>query len=549
MNHMYIFVTALFAALTMVPVLCNWALENNKVDLPDARKIHKTPVPRLGGVAIFLAFLCSQLLYVEMTREMRGILAGGLVIFLTGLLDDLQGLSARSKFVGQFFGCLLAATIGNLWIFNLGNLFGFGAIHLPLALAVPFTLFSCVGLINAINLIDGLDGLAGGVSVVALGAFFVLALQDGNLPAAALSAGLLGALLGFLKYNFFPARIFMGDAGSLTVGYFLAILAIMLTQSPGSIVTPVLPVLILGLPVVDTVWVMSRRLLEGSSPFAADRTHVHHKFLDLGLQHRFTVIVIFAISMFWALASLFWRDRPDWWLLSIYLLVSGVLYLCLRYLTNNRQRFSLFNKDSAEGLRNTATYQRISLLVDRTWLAIAGGGFVYLGLLASFNADAMGRFWQVNGLLFLTAAGLLLITRDGNNPFLLSTVYVAGLLLTLELEPLSRLPFSAGWTLGQVSDLLFCILGILLFCKIAFRRDGDFFISSADLLFFGLSLLFLLLLADDWNLQGSPEVLLKGIIFYVALKLTAARSRRMASLLIASILATLLTVTLRGWWL
>jgi len=549
MNHMYIFVTALFAALTMVPVLCNWALENNKVDLPDARKIHKTPVPRLGGVAIFLAFLCSQLLYVEMTREMRGILAGGLVIFLTGLLDDLQGLSARSKFVGQFFGCLLAATIGNLWIFNLGNLFGFGVIHLPLALAVPFTLFSCVGLINAINLIDGLDGLAGGVSVVALGAFFVLAIQDGNLPAAALSAGLLGALLGFLKYNFFPARIFMGDAGSLTVGYFLAILAIMLTQSPGSIVTPVLPVLVLGLPVVDTVWVMSRRLLEGSSPFAADRTHVHHKFLDLGLQHRFTVIVIFAISMFWALASLFWRDRPGWWLLSIYLLVSGVLYLCLRYLTKNRQRFSLFNKDSAEGLRNTATYQRISLLVDRTWLAIAGGGFVYLGLLASFNADAMGRFWQVNGLLFLTAAGLLLITRDGNNPFLLSTVYVAGLLLTLELEPLARLPFSAGWTLGQVSDLLFCILGVLLFCKIAFRRDGDFFISSADLLFFGLSLLFLLLLADDWNLQGSPEVLLKGIIFYVALKLTAARSRRMASLLIASILATLLTVTLRGWWL
>ena len=126
MNLMYIFVTALFSALILVPFLCRWGLEYGKVDQPDERKVHSKAVPRLGGVAIFLAFLCTMLLYVEMSREVRGVLAGGVVIFLTGLLDDLQGLSARNKFIGQLCGCLLAATIGNLWIVHLGDLFGFG---------------------------------------------------------------------------------------------------------------------------------------------------------------------------------------------------------------------------------------------------------------------------------------------------------------------------------------------------------------------------------------------------------------------------------------
>ncbi|HAD05521.1 MAG TPA: hypothetical protein DCF93_13190 [Desulfuromonas sp.] len=547
MNHVYIFVTALFSALILVPVLCRWGLETGKVDKPDARKVHSKAVPRLGGIAIFLAFLCTMLLYVEMSREVRGLLAGGVVIFLTGLLDDLHGLSARSKFIGQLGGCLLAATIGNLWITRLGDLFGLGTIELPLSLAVPFTLFATVGLINAMNLIDGLDGLAGGISAVALGALLVLANQDGNLPAVALSVGLLGALLGFLKYNFFPARIFMGDAGSLTVGYLLAFLAIMLTQTAGSTVSPVLPVLILGLPIVDTVWVMSRRMLAGTSPFVADRTHVHHQFLDLGLQHRFTVIVIYSISFFWALASLFWRDRPDWWLLTVYLLVSTTLYLVMRYVSRHRERFGLFSKDSSVGLRKTTTYLRLAALADHTCLPIAVAAFVYLGLTALFIAAAGGFFWQLNGLICLCAFALLFLTRDAINPFLLAMVYVAGLVLTLQLERQGGFILGAGWSLGRVSDLLFVTLSVLLTVKIAFRRDGDFFISAADLLFFGLSLFFMFLLGEDQSLQGSPEVLLKGVLFYVALKLTAARSRRMATVLVVGVLGALLTVTLRGW--
>jgi UDP-GlcNAc:undecaprenyl-phosphate/decaprenyl-phosphate GlcNAc-1-phosphate transferase len=340
MHHLYLFMTAMFAALIMVPFLHRWALNTGAVDVPDERKVHRQTTPRIGGIAIFMALLFSTLVYDEMGREVRGILAGGLIIFFTGLIDDLYGLSPRRKFAGEIGATLIAMGVGGLYITNLGNLFGFGAVILPWWLAVPFTLFAVVGVINALNLIDGLDGLAGGVSVIALSTFFLLALIDDNYPVMALCAALLGALLGFLKYNFYPARIFMGDTGSLVVGFLLAFLAIFLTQRPGGGVSPAIPIMILGLPIADTVWVMTRRVLKGGSPFSPDRSHVHHKFLDLGFQHRFTVLILYGISLFWAIFSILFSDLPEYLLLLLFTGISIACYVLLRHFINNREKYA-----------------------------------------------------------------------------------------------------------------------------------------------------------------------------------------------------------------
>ncbi len=331
-NFLYVFLMALCCSLFMVPLLRRWAIERQVLDIPDHRKVHVDPVPRLGGVAVFLSVLFSLLVFTDINTQVQGILSGGLVIFVTGLIDDLYGLSPKKKFLGQIAACIITMSVGNLYISRLGNLFGQGDIVLPIWLAMPFTLFAVVGVINALNLLDGLDGLAGGFSVIALGAFLLLGWHQGHGVTISICIALLGGLLGFLKFNTHPASIFMGDAGSLTVGFFLGFLAVMITQQPGSCVQPVVPLVILGFPVFDTLRVMGKRIFRGISPFEADNTHTHHKFLDLGLNHRFAVLAIYGLSLFGTTIVLLFHQGPAHLLLGAYVVSMLSFYLALRFI-------------------------------------------------------------------------------------------------------------------------------------------------------------------------------------------------------------------------
>lgn len=317
----------------MIPFLVRWGLEKDIVDSPEERKIHRVAKPRLGGIAICMGLLFSILCFCQVTPAVRGILAGGLLLFWAGVMDDLKGLSARQKLTGQVLSAAVAVAVGGLTISNLGNLFGFGDLILPPWIGVPFTIFAIVGMINAINLFDGLDGLAAGVSIIALSIFIVFALFTGNRLVVTLGAGLLGALLAFLKYNFYPARIFMGDAGSMLCGFCLACLAIVLTQAPNSspdLVSPALPVLVLGLPIMDTLWVMGRRLGYGRNPFAPDKTHLHHRLLQLGFSHLAVVLTIWAGTLGWGFLAVLLRHSPEYFALGLFLVLSLVRYALLK---------------------------------------------------------------------------------------------------------------------------------------------------------------------------------------------------------------------------
>jgi len=355
MQDFGIFLIAFGTSLTVVPFLQRWALDAGAVDLPDERKVHDRAVPRIGGVAIGMAWLFSLLVYVDMTREVRGILAGSLVVFCIGLIDDLYGLSPKRKFMGQILACLVTMAVGKLYIHRLGDLFGSGNLDIPLWLAIPFTVIAVVGVVNAFNLMDGLDGLAGGISSIALTAFLILGYLNGNHLVVAMCAALLGGIFGFLKYNLYPARIFMGDTGSLMVGFIIAFLAVRLTQCPGSGVQPLVPVLILGLPIADTFRVMGGRLMMRKSPFSPDRTHVHHRFLDLGFQHRTTVIIIYCVSLFWASTTLLCRDFSSPFLLLIYG-TGTVAFFCAVYSTRNNRYWIPFSiRKPTDGIHNAAT--------------------------------------------------------------------------------------------------------------------------------------------------------------------------------------------------
>ena len=548
-HDLLIFMTALFAALIMVPFLRQWALERGEVDVPDARKVHTRPIPRLGGIAIFMSALFSCLMFMDLDAPVRGILAGALVVFFTGLVDDLHGISPKVKFLGEVTGCLVTISVGNLYIARLGDLFGVGPISLPLWLAVPFTLFAVVGVINALNLIDGLDGLAGGVSVIALVGFSILALLDGNLTVLALCAALLGGLLGFLKYNFFPARIFMGDAGSLAVGFLLAFFAILLTQSAGANTCPMAPVIILGLPIVDTLWVMIRRVAKGASPFSPDRTHVHHKILDLGFQHRFTVILIYGISFLGTVFALAFRKEKGVFLLGTYLFVTLCFYLALRYVLRHRDTFSFLRLDSPHGIRESAMYQRLSDKAGFVAPLLMVLVLLYLGLSLFPGSPGSENLRITAGLVTLAGAFLLYLTRDPENHYCLALIYSAGLVVTFAVEPGADRLTLFGTTLHRISDVIFLLAGLLVAFKAFFRRPGEFFLTTIDFLLLGISIVLAGLFFKIPFLNFLLGPFLKGIVLFLAIKTISTEGKREAGIMVCAVLAATLMLSLRGFFM
>ena len=515
--------TAFFAALIMVPPLRRWALESGNIDQPDGRKVHKTAIPRIGGIAIFVSFLFSCLVFVDLVAPVRGVLAGGLVIFCTGLIDDISGLSPKRKFLGEIVACLVTILVGNLTIHSLGNLFGTGLISLPVWAAIPFTVFAVVGVINAINLLDGLDGLAGGVSVIALTCFAVLAYHDGNSPAVMLCIALLGALLGFLKYNFFPARIFMGDTGSLGLGFVLGFLAVYVTQLPHSRISPVVPALILALPILDTIWVMSRRILQNSSPFAADKTHLHHKFLDLGFEHRFTVIFIYGISLLSGLVAILFYETAAHLLLLTYLVVTFSFYMLLRCMLRNPERFAFFRHDSRLGFRQSFRYKQLAEIIDNLSAGLFALLIAYLGMILYVTFAGGQEDWQVAGLLFVGAGTLLILTRDRKNIYLLVMLFACILALSYGVETYYLLNPVVGGFFQEASNLIFLAMSVLGGVKLIFRKNGDFFVSTVDILLMGL-LIFLSIAFYQLSVSFDLSLtLFKGVVMYVALKVVAGR--------------------------
>lgn len=264
------------------------------LDLPDdTHKQHGRAVA-IGGWALALAAL--PILALVNVAELWKLALGGVVAFATGLLDDRFGLSPKAKLFGQLL-CALVTVLVAGWMVQSVNLLG---IELALGwLAIPFTLFWIIGAINAFNLMDGLDGLATGGAAVILGATALIAYQAGNDSVLTVSVGFVGVLLGFLIFNWAPARVFLGDGGTHFVGYWLAVLSVHATQSADTAradsVPILVPMLLLGVPIFDTAWAILRRLRQKRSIFQADREHVHHKMLALGLSERMTVLILYGI--------------------------------------------------------------------------------------------------------------------------------------------------------------------------------------------------------------------------------------------------------------
>lgn len=303
----YIVIGTIIAAFAVAAVLSyfftppvkNFAHKVGAIDVPkDARRMHKKPIPRLGGLAIYGGFLCSILIFGQLDEIMLCVLLGAAIIVALGIFDDVLALGAKLKFVVQIVAAAIPVCIGDLQIglfTNLNPLSDTPFVHLGI-LAVPVTIIWIVGITNAVNLIDGLDGLAVGVSSIAAITMLAVALLTGNMPIAITMAALAGACIGFMPYNLNPAKIFMGDTGSTFLGYMLATVSIMGLFKFYAVISFAVPFLILGLPIFDTANAIIRRVAAGRSPMSPDRGHVHHKLIDMGFNQKQAVAILYAIS-------------------------------------------------------------------------------------------------------------------------------------------------------------------------------------------------------------------------------------------------------------
>ena len=296
---------ALVVSFLMTPVVKTFAYKVGAIDVPkDNRRMHKVPIPRLGGLAIFIGFMVSILLFAEINTEMKSILLGAVIIVVLGVVDDIMALPAMLKFVVQIAAALIPALNGvQILAFSNPNIFSESLYWVLGGLSVPFTVLWIVAITNAVNLIDGLDGLANGVSAISATTMLVIALVGGQTQVSIVLAALVGACVGFMPYNMNPAKMFMGDTGATFLGFILATMSIQGLFKYYAVVSFVVPFLILGLPIFDTAFAFIRRIAHGQSPMHADRSHIHHRLIDMGLNQKQAVATLYVISAILGLSA------------------------------------------------------------------------------------------------------------------------------------------------------------------------------------------------------------------------------------------------------
>jgi UDP-GlcNAc:undecaprenyl-phosphate GlcNAc-1-phosphate transferase len=299
---------ALLIVILLTPAVGGMARILGVVDNPDARRLNRSPIPRLGGLAIFLGILVPSLAFLDLSGEMRGILLGAAVATCVGVVDDFRGLPWWGKLGGQSVAAAIPLGFGvAIDRFTFPFL---GIQDFPVWVGVPVTFIWIVAIMNMVNFLDGMDGLAAGTCAIAGSTFAVIALSLGKPEAAILSAIVAGACFGFLRHNFYPARIFMGDSGALLLGFTLATLSVQGLLKTAATVALFFPLLVLAVPIVDTSFVLAKRLKHGRPLYEADRTHLHHRFANIGFSQRRAALYMYAWCATLAGAALATRFIP-----------------------------------------------------------------------------------------------------------------------------------------------------------------------------------------------------------------------------------------------
>lgn len=526
--------------MALIPPLARAAERMHTVDIPDNRKIHKTIMPRVGGIAMVLGSVLPIVMWVPLSREIEALLWSVMVLLFFGVWDDRLNINYRLKFLGQFIAAAIVVVYGDVAIRQL-PFSGYETV--PDYIAVPMTIFALIGVTNAINLADGLDGLAGGTTLLSLGCIALLAYQPDGAEVTLIALAIMGGIFGFLRFNTYPARIFMGDTGSQFLGFTVAVLALMLTQKINPLLSPVMPIMLLGLPILDTLAVMTQRIYEGRSPFSPDKNHIHHKLLRLGFDHYEAVLLIYVMQAALVVGAYVLRYESDILILGLYVALCAAILALFRIAGVAGWRLH-----SQGGNRPAPINRWLSYLRHKRWLA--SGPYYF----AKYTIP-----------LFLLG-GALLPLQISEDFSILSLLLVAMVLLSLSWKrmPASVIERAAIYGacafvvyLIQVSpgmvadfepyiDVFYYVLAVAVAVGIRFSKTRNFQATPLDYLVILIAVIVPNL--PEFSAGGSPigELALKLIVLFYGSELVFTLKRRSWDVLRLGTLSALLLLGVRG---
>ena len=399
----------MFAAIIMIPPLTFVYQRLGILDMPSPRKVHSTPVPRVGGVAIVIASVIPMVVWMNVDIKLVGVLVGISLLFLLGITDDIKNLNYKIKFLVQIIAIVLIFKFGFI---DIAQGYYVSQDIIPAILLSTIYLFFILGVTNAINLADGLDGLAGGEALLSFSIIGLLAYESNNFVVLTIVLAIMGAVFGFLRFNTYPARIFMGDTGSLFLGFLLGLLSVVLTYSDSNAYAKTLPLLLVGLPVFDTLMVIIVRLAKKQSPFTADRNHLHHRLLDNGLKHYQSVLVIYVVQGVYVLTAYFMRYQLDESVVIAFVVIS------LTTLMIGAVPWRWISENNFLGALNKGIFIKIIRWVNRyssslfSFLSIC---LLIYALMSSLVIDMIGK--DILALLFgIGLLGLIFLLTLKNSP-------------------------------------------------------------------------------------------------------------------------------------
>lgn len=470
------FVVALSITAALIPLLARIAPYIGLNDAPGPRKVHATPVPRVGGIAMAVGILVPALLMLQMSPALTGLFVGLGVLLVVGVWDDRVDASYWVKFLGQFAAVGFAMYLGDIRIESLA------LSELPPALSTMLTFAFLVGVTNAVNLSDGLDGLAGGMALICLTAIALLATASGNLAVTFVALVQGGAILGFLRFNTHPARVFMGDGGSQVMGFTIGVLAILATQGEGVAVSAALPLLLIGVPIVDTLGVMFRRIREGRSPFSPDRNHLHHKLLYLGFTHREAVILIYALQATLFLFAYFLRFESDLLIFGVFTLFALLVLGTLRWIGRTTWRAHSESGDSpTTGVRGWLASQQMGARFQQIALGAMGVGLAAYVLM---TLSISGQVGSDLGILCLALLGALLFVlgakrANSSRAWVDRVTAYVGVVMVVYLDQTAP---SKSELMSNISWTLLAVTGIAALARFWISSNRRFEVTSLDVL-------------------------------------------------------------------
>ncbi len=479
--------TALLVSMALIPPLRMAAERFQVMDLPGERKVHEHPIPRVGGLAFAVGACVAIAWWGARDATTFSVLLGCVIIVAFGVWDDRVDLSYRSKLVGQLLAALVVVWGGAIWFTTLPFL---PDVEVPTWAGMFMTVVFLVGVSNAVNLTDGLDGLAGGLSFLTLSGIAYLAYLSNDSTVLLLTVPFLGGLLGFLRYNTYPARIFMGDGGSQLLGFIMGVLAILLTDSSRGPFSPSLAFFLLGLPFLDTLGVTGQRLAEGRSPFMGDRAHIHHKLLRFGFTHYEAVTVIYMIQAGMLGLAYMLRWQSDTLILPLYLMIAGSVLML--FIAAGRGLLPNLTSQSGHFLSNVA----VTRLMNGPWLTDLPMQFLavivpcFLIALVFVPSNVPTDVGYLSMIIFgIVLLGLSLSPRVAPY-FVRGGLYVGTTFLLYVCEESRYRSMSA---VAMAHNVFFIVVAVMVLLSLRFNEENRFQTTPLDYLMIFLAVTFPLL--------------------------------------------------------